>query len=163
MACYWSARISKCLASNARHFPISRRPQSPALSQRSTGSDDKRRQRHTPGATTRNTQRDLSFTTPLCTLFLYPFAPHISLVSVVFHFKRLPSRLTRTMGPPQVPLTQLAPVVIGVMWMETFLAGIFVCLRIWTRSAIGQAGIGWDDAFMGATWVRRSSMTPPIS
>lgn len=63
-----------------------------------------------------------------------------------------------TMGPPQVPLTQLAPTVIGVMWMETLISGIFVWLRVYARYFIAQAGLGWDDAFMVISWVSNSPM-----
>lgn len=58
------------------------------------------------------------------------------------------------MSPPQVALIQLAPTVIGVMWMQTFLAAVFVWTRIYVRIFISQAGVGWDDGFMVISWVR---------
>lgn len=64
------------------------------------------------------------------------------------------------MGPPQIALEQLAPTVIGVMWMQTFLAAIFVWGRVYARYFMAQAGLGWDDAFMVISWVsRRISVT----
>jgi len=58
------------------------------------------------------------------------------------------------MAPPQVAITQLGPTVIGVMWMETILAGVFVWARIWVRYYIAQSRLGWDDLFMVVSWVR---------
>ena len=57
------------------------------------------------------------------------------------------------MAPPQVAITQLGLTVIGVMWMETILAGVFVWARIWVRYYIAQSRLGWDDLFMVVSWV----------
>lgn len=42
--------------------------------------------------------------------------------------------------------------------METFIAAIFVALRMYTRYYIAKAGLGWDDLFMFASLVRKGPL-----
>jgi len=49
----------------------------------------------------------------------------------------------------------LGPTIIAVMWIETVIALIFVCLRLWTRFRINHA-VGWDDYLISFSWVRSS-------
>lgn len=46
------------------------------------------------------------------------------------------------------------PTIIAVMWTETVVALIFVCLRLWTRLRINRVA-GWDDYLISLTWVTR--------
>jgi len=45
------------------------------------------------------------------------------------------------------------PTIIGVMWVETAIALLFVCLRLWTRIRITQTA-GWDDYLIIVSWVK---------
>lgn len=49
------------------------------------------------------------------------------------------------------------PTIIGVMWVETAIALVFVCLRLWTRMKINHT-VGWDDYLITFSWVSEFSL-----
>ena len=50
------------------------------------------------------------------------------------------------------------PTIVGVMWVETAIALVFVCLRLWTRFKITRTA-GWDDYLIIVSWVRNTLQT----
>jgi len=50
-------------------------------------------------------------------------------------------------------------VVNSLQWLETAIALLFVCLRLWTRIRITQTA-GWDDYLIVLSWVRNVLSDP---
>ena len=49
------------------------------------------------------------------------------------------------------------PAVLSVVWAQTVVASVVVCLRVYTRRVILRS-VGWDDLFLVITIVRISSV-----
>lgn len=56
----------------------------------------------------------------------------------------------------QVPLNTYGAAVVGISWMETFIAIVLISLRLYTRLGVTRTTLGADDIFMISSGVRFS-------
>ena len=54
----------------------------------------------------------------------------------------------------------MAPTILGVIISVLALGGLFIALRVYTRTVLKRGAFGWDDTLIIITWVSITSLCP---